>query len=219
MSNSASVSLGKRLYLRFVRWCPGALGFILRRRFYPHILGYCGKKVIFGRFLDFSPPENISIGDNVIINNFVSIIAGVNTSQCTQIVLEKNVFLGSFCRLSTGNGGKIILREGANIGSSCYLQSNYLLEVGRDTLLAGYCHLGLSDDGANSRKDRHTHKTRVGESCWLGVRVQQVEGTKIGKESIVGAHSFVINDLPDYCIAMGIPAEVKRRRQDMQKCH
>ena len=38
-----------------------------------------------------------------------------------------------------------------------------------------------------------------------------VIGAKIGKHCVIGANSVVTKDIPDYCIAVGIPAKVIKR--------
>lgn len=203
------------LVRRFIRWCPGAVGFFLRQKYYPRILGSCGKKVIFGRFLNLNTPERICIGDHVILSNAVCIDANVNALNHSQIVLESNVFIGAFSSLIAKKGGQIYIREGANIGSCCSLQSDSLLEVGEDTLLAAYCTLGLAAADQNGKAAKQSGKTgtSVGAACWLGVRVQQNTGTRIGKGSIIGAHALVTRDIPEMSIAVGRPAQVHRKRQ------
>ena len=36
-------------------------------------------------------------------------------------------------------------------------------------------------------------------------------GVTIGENAIVGAHSFVASDIPDNCVAVGVPAKVMRK--------
>jgi acetyltransferase-like isoleucine patch superfamily enzyme len=198
---------------KFVRWCPGAAGFLIRRKYYPFILGECGKKVIFGRYLNFNAPENISIGDNTILNNFVTISAGSTIPQSRQVVLEHNVFIGTFSTIKAEQTGRIIIREGVNVSSCCEMFSTHLLEIERDTLLAAYCRLGIHvDEESTDKSGQLLSETKVGDSCWLGVRVQQVAGSEIGRQTVVGAHAFVHHDLDSYGIAIGRPAEIQRKR-------
>lgn len=173
--------------------------------------------MIFGRFLTLFSPENISVGDHVILSNFVCIDSGKDTQISGKIVLEKNVFIGTFCSLKTGKEGKIVVREGANIGSCCSLQTDFLLEVGEDTLLAGYCSLGLPATTHSDPTDPPLNGTSVGSECWLGVRVQQNAGTAIGRGSIIGAHASVVTNIPDMSIAVGHPAQVQRKRSELEQ--
>ncbi len=198
---------------RFIRWCPGAIGYVLRRRYYKNYLGYCGSKVIFGRFINFEQPDNIRVEDNAIISNSVTIIAHNGSSQSRQVQIEKNVFIGTFSTLKALNGGRIVLREGANISSTCSIQSDSLVEIGKDTLLAAFCNIGMKSENTGENSLNIHESTRIGNGCWLGSRVQQTAGTTIGNDSIIGAHAHVISDVPDFGIAVGQPAKVVKSRK------
>ena len=57
----------------------------------------------------------------------------------------------------------------------------------------------------------------IGEGSWLGENVC-VLGAHIGKHCVIGANSVVTKDIPDYCVAVGVPARViKRYNFDTQK--
>ena len=53
----------------------------------------------------------------------------------------------------------------------------------------------------------------IGEDVYFGANVTILKGVKIGKGSVVGAGAVVNRDLPDYCIAGGVPARVLRYRE------
>jgi acetyltransferase-like isoleucine patch superfamily enzyme len=63
-------------------------------------------------------------------------------------------------------------------------------------------------------KDQGIVKTpvRIGPDCWLGTKVTVLRGTRIGRGCVLGAHSVVRGDVPDYSIAVGSPAKVVRNR-------
>lgn len=46
--------------------------------------------------------------------------------------------------------------------------------------------------------------------CWIGENVSII-GSNIGKNSVVGSNSVVVDDVPDYCVAVGIPAKVIKK--------
>ena len=51
---------------------------------------------------------------------------------------------------------------------------------------------------------------RIGEGSWLGVGVAVI-GANIGKHCVIGANAVVTHDIPDYCVAVGIPAKILKR--------
>lgn len=57
----------------------------------------------------------------------------------------------------------------------------------------------------------------IGDGCWIGENVCII-GARIGKNCVIGANAVVTHDIPDYSVAVGIPAVVIRQfDQNMQK--
>ena len=52
----------------------------------------------------------------------------------------------------------------------------------------------------------------VGEACELGTGAQIIQGKALKEKTIVGAGAVVIDDLPGYCTAVGIPAVVVKQK-------
>lgn len=50
----------------------------------------------------------------------------------------------------------------------------------------------------------------IGDGCWLGENVVVI-GASIGRNCVIGANAVVTRDIPDYCVAVGIPARVVRQ--------
>ena len=50
----------------------------------------------------------------------------------------------------------------------------------------------------------------IGNNTWIGQNVTII-GAKVGKQCVIGANSVVTKDIPDYCVAAGSPARVKKR--------
>lgn len=59
---------------------------------------------------------------------------------------------------------------------------------------------------------QHDRQVVVEEDCWLGANVVLMQGVRIGKGSVVGANAVVTESIPPYCIAVGSPARVIRKR-------
>jgi acetyltransferase-like isoleucine patch superfamily enzyme len=69
--------------------------------------------------------------------------------------------------------------------------------------------LGIAEQPRNERD------VVVGDDVWLGARVFVGAGVTIGSGTVVSANSVVTRDLPEGVIAVGIPARVVRRREDL----
>jgi acetyltransferase-like isoleucine patch superfamily enzyme len=51
----------------------------------------------------------------------------------------------------------------------------------------------------------------IGSGTWLGTNAVVVGNVRIGRNCVIGANSVVTKDIPDYCIAAGIPAKIIRQ--------
>lgn len=205
------------LYL-FLRWCPGALGILLRQKLYRHLLKACGRNVLIGRYVDLRNPQAIAIGDDVILNEYACLDAGRSGGLSEPaIVLGKGVFIGSGTTLLAAPG-RLIIEEGNNIGSGCSIVASADTILEHHALLAGFCTVGATapatelDAQDSPAEIQAAGRTRLGSGCWLGLRSRVASGIEIGEGTIVGAHSTVSESLPDYVIAFGQPARVWQMR-------
>lgn len=57
----------------------------------------------------------------------------------------------------------------------------------------------------------------IGNDVWIGRRVMIMPGVNIGDGCVIAAGAVVTKDIPDYCIAGGVPARVVKRRKMDEK--
>lgn len=186
------------IMMRWLQHCPGGLGILLRQKLYPRYFKACGRKVIFGYGVKIQHPKHISVGDGVCFSDFSMVEGGEGSG----ITLGTKVFVGVGSRL-VSRGGLLKVGEGSNIGSFCTIQAEHDVLLEKETLLAAYGVIGGEGQGED---------TVLGAGAWLGARVVVSSGTRIGHDAIIGAHALVENDIDDWAIAVGRPAEVKRLR-------
>jgi len=205
-----------RFFLKFLSWCPGAFGLLLRQKIYPCCLGKCGRNVLFGRFVTFKGRKKIHIGNSVVINDHALLDAEVCRAGHFGITLEDHVFVGSGTRVHCC-GESIHVHNKANLGSECRIFADTPIVIGEHVLLAAYCLVGGKRDtiekGNYEQQDLETvsssaAETTIGNGCWLGVRAVFRSGVCIGDNTIIGAHAIVEHDLPAQVVAIGYPAEV-----------
>lgn len=63
-----------------------------------------------------------------------------------------------------------------------------------------------------SRRDNieYAEPITIGDDCWLAANVTVLPGVTIGKGCTIGAGAVVTKSIPDYSVAMGVPARVVR---------
>jgi acetyltransferase-like isoleucine patch superfamily enzyme len=197
-------------------WMPGALGLFLRSRLYPLILGRVGRNVAFGANVVLRHPHKIEIGDNVVVDDNCCLDAKGTTNR--GIVVGNGVFLGRNTILSCKNGD-ITLEEDANVGFNVEVFSAAHVRIGARTLIAAYTYL-VGGDHLYDRVDipvLHQGRTArgidVGENVWLGAHVVVTDGSRIGRDAVIGAGAVVVGEVPEFHIAAGVPARIVRDRR------
>ena len=204
------------LIASLLRRTPGALGLFLRSRFYPLLLGKCGRNVFFGSDITLRHPHKIKIGDDVVIDDGCVLDAkGLSNHGIT---IGNGVFIGRQSSLNTKDGD-IKLEDGVNIGAFCTVFSASQVRCGKNTLIAAYSYLvggghDMTDtETAVINQDRPSLGITIGDNGWIGTGVSILDGVTIGHDVVVGANSVVTTNIEDFAVAAGSPAVIRRVRQ------
>jgi len=198
-------------------WIPGALGLVLRMKLYPLLLGKVGRNVTFGQNVVLRHPHKIQIGDNVIIDD--NVVLDAKGQENKGIILGNGVLLSRNTVLNCKNGD-IILEDKVNMGVNSQIFSASEVKIGEKGLVAAYCyfvggtHKFDRIDVSPLEQPRESKGITVGKNIWLGTNVQVLDGSVIGRDCIIGASAVVNSEIPDYSIAVGIPAKVLRNRKE-----
>lgn len=108
-----------------------------------------------------------------------------------KVIVGKNTWVGPFTVLD-GSGGTL------KIGNSCTLSSGVQI----------YTHNVVERTLTGGKAPIKKKNVTIEDCCFLGPYVLVPLGVRIGKCSVIGAHSFVNSDIPPYSIAYGIPAKI-----------
>lgn len=136
---------------------------------------------------------------------------------CRPLFLESAEIVGVGQGVDFDNGCFIRMKECANIGDHASLGGNHgTITIGRHVMMGKQCiilcqnHKYLTEgyDGYEGKD------VLIDDYAWLGHRVIVLPGVRIGRHAIIGAGSVVAKSIPDYSIAAGNPAVVKKFRQD-----
>ncbi len=200
----------------FISRIPGSLGILLRKVFYPLILGEVGAGVVFGVDVWFRHPLKIRIGDGAIIDDGALIDAKGSGNH--GISIGKNCYIGRGSVLSSKDGD-IYIADYANISTWCNISSNSTITIGEKTLLGPYTSIFATahnfDDPDKPILDQGLSGkgVEIGSNCWLGARVSVLDGVTIGSNSVVGTGAVVNADLPANVVAVGAPAKPIKKRK------
>lgn len=122
--------------------------------------------------------------------SFISKTALVNTDLSN--ISNSNAIVMDFAHVSAGS----ILEEGSVVYS--YTAIAHDVTIGKYAFMSAKCAISNST---------------VGDFTFVGLNTMIGPGVSIGKNCIVGANSYVKNDLPDNVVAAGIPAKIIRENK------
>ena len=57
----------------------------------------------------------------------------------------------------------------------------------------------------------HGEPISIGDDCWIGGGAVICPGVTIGNRCVIGAGSVVSKDIPDDCMAAGVPARIIKK--------
>ncbi|WP_171016266.1 DapH/DapD/GlmU-related protein [Pseudomonas sp. F(2018)] len=117
-----------------------------------------------------------------------------------------------------GNG-RIVLAGNSYIGDSSTVQSSVdcNVEIGSGCHISSNVRIFTESMKADSdlRVKPVPSKTGdvvIGDACWIGANVLINPGVSIGENSVVGANSVVVRDIPPNEIWGGVPAKLIRKK-------
>jgi serine acetyltransferase len=157
-----------------------------------------------GSLLGFPPgviynERYIRIGQQTMVGPFVSLTAGMAPGQ--EMVSDPVVRIGDRCVI--GRGSYIIGHLSIEIGDE--------VQTGPNVYITDQNHVYEDPDVPIGRQWPAERAVTVGTGSWLGAGVVVLPGAQIGRHVVVGAGSVVSGELPDWCVAVGVPARVVKR--------
>lgn len=112
---------------------------------------------------------------------------------------------------------QIIISDGVSIEQNCHINCGKKVEIGKNTVISAECmitdidheyenvNIGIMDQGLIVKS------TKIGNNVFIGMGSKIMAGVSIGNHSIIGANAVVTRDIPEYSVAVGIPAKIIKR--------
>ena len=150
--------------------------------------------------------QYISIGDDTLIGEGVALSAGMVPGQ--QCLTSPVVTIGNRCLIGRGSG----------------IVGHFSITIGDDVWTGHHVYITDQNHGYEDISIPISHQTQpelpvvIGNGSWLGFGSVVLPGVTIGEHCVIGANAVVTSDIPDYSVAVGVPARVIRHYDtDSQK--
>lgn len=110
-----------------------------------------------------------------------------------------NTTIGKYCSISMN------FKSGLGMHPTKYLSTSPLFYSKKYALKSSF--------GFQNNEDfKEYENITIGNDVWIGADVLVMDGVKIGNGAIIGSKAVVVNDIPDYAVAVGVPAKVIKYR-------
>lgn len=109
-------------------------------------------------------------------------------------------------------GNNVKLNRGVFITANTYIKIGDNVMIGPYTVINSGNHIYEDSTKLIQEQGHKVGKIQIEEDVWIGSNVTILAGVKIGKGSVIGAGAVVNNNIPDYSVAVGVPAKVVKKR-------
>jgi acetyltransferase-like isoleucine patch superfamily enzyme len=218
-SSRPSSYIKQEIVTGLLGWVPSLPGLAARGLAYRLILRAASTPAIEAS-VRINYAENIRLGRNVYLDH------GVYLHACPGgITIDDDTFVMHGAVLHVYNF-RDLPHAGISIGKRCI--------VGEMTVIRGQGGVTIEDDVLIAPQvqilavDHVIETTRVPimaqglvargivieSGAWLGAGAIVTDGVRVGRNAVVGAGAVVTRDVPDGCVAVGVPARVVRTIDD-----
>jgi acetyltransferase-like isoleucine patch superfamily enzyme len=116
-----------------------------------------------------------------------------------------------------GGAKKIAIGENTYINRNTFIDASHRIIIGRGVGIGPRCYITDHDHGTEPDtpildQPLVSAPTLISDGAWLGAGCIVLKGVTIGKNTVVGAGSIVVRDLPPDIVAEGRPARAVRKR-------
>lgn len=166
--------------------------------FHKYSFGSFGKLSLLDRPLVIYNKKNIFIGDSVTIRPNIRI-------EPIKRWISKEYY------------PRITIGDFTCIEQNCHITCASKVYIGKYVTIAAYsCVSDIDHEYEDIEKGILQQpiiikETVIGDGTFIGMGSRIMPGTNIGKHCIIGANSVVNRDIPDYAVAVGIPARIVKK--------
>lgn len=204
-----------------VLWSLLQASYYLRKRVYHYLLScvlqYLGEDTDIDPTVVFESPDKIRIENGCRIGRGARLIG--TSLETTGIHLGPLIRIRPYVHIYA-YGGKVTLGRRVTIGEGSVVCGHGGLTIGENTMISWLCsiipgnHIFDRVDIPLRLQGEERLGVRIGKNAWIGSNATIVDGVSIGDDAVIGAGAVVTRDIPDWAVAVGVPARVIRDRRD-----
>jgi acetyltransferase-like isoleucine patch superfamily enzyme len=101
---------------------------------------------------------------------------------------------------------KLKMGKMVDIGAFTYINAKYGVTIEDNVQIGSHCSIY----SISTIDDKHGAVV-LEKNCKIGTHSVVMPNVRVGKNSVVGAFSFVVQDIPESVVAFGVPARVAKR--------
>ncbi len=167
---------------------------------------FCGASILGGREqLDRLYHQGI----RAMVFGFGNCEARLTLSECVSAkgfslvsAIHPNAIIASDVDIGVGT----VIAAGAVINSGTTIGKNVIVNTS-----ASIDHECIIKDGAHICPGVHLGgKVTIGRAAWIGIGSTVADHTTVGNRSFIGTGAVIIQNIPDYVLAYGVPARIIR---------
>lgn len=143
----------------------------------------------------------MSIGKNVRVQTYSWLIATKIDEHEPELTIGEGCALGDFNHIAAVR--RVVFGNHVLTANGVYVSDN----------LHGFedVHVPIMDQPIRFKAEVH-----IGDGTWIGENVCII-GATIGKNCVIGANSVVTKDIPDFSVAVGSPAKIIKKYNQVTK--
>lgn len=142
----------------------------------------------------------VAIGNNAIRLDIINLLLKRNIPIAT--IIHPSAVVSKYSIIAPGTVifAKAVLNPDCVIGLGSIINTGSIIE--HDNHLGQAVHISPGASLAGN--------VQIGDLSWVGIGSSIRQNINIGKNVIIGAGAAVVQDLPDNCTAVGVPAKIKQ---------
>lgn len=149
------------------------------------------------------------------VGKFVSVNGKPKIDNLGEMQFDDEVRIWSTivkAKLYTGKKGKLLVGKNSRINGA-HIDAQNLITIGDNVRIAPYTIILDSDyhDVQNPFSDVSGQPITIEDNVWIATRSTILKGVTIGRGSVIATGAVVTKDVPENCIAAGVPARVIKK--------